>query len=215
MDIFYTQQWSLVFTIWNALQSLCPILQSIANVVLETPFVMFFFFGEQGRHWDILASLLECISICILCNENPNPPHIISALITLCSPKIAVISFASAGVTVGDEQYFICKQRRAILGARLGRNCLSWLCYSWEWCSIPIWGADIQKLEWTKAISKLFLRTCQVWSFPFNFPANGFLTCANSRGARCCRVQQTSFCILAMTLLYMRTEKLYRYYTNI
>lgn len=158
MDIFYTYQWSLVFTIWNALQSLCPLLQSIANVVLKTPFITFCF-GEQGGHWDILASLLERISIGILCKENPNPPHIISALITLCSPKIALISFASAGVTVGDEHCFICKQRRVILGARLGRNCLSWLCYSWEWCSIPIWGADIQELEWTKAISKVFLRT--------------------------------------------------------
>lgn len=213
MDVFYTQQWALVFTIRNVLQPLCPLLQSMGSVVLRTLFVTFCS-GEQGGCWDILASLLEHISICIWCNKNPNPPHIISALITLCSPKIALISFASAGVTVGDEQHFICKQRM-ILGARLGRNCLSWLCYSKEWCSIPMWGADIQELEWTKAISKVFLRTCQVWSLPFNFPANGFLTCANSRGARRCRVQQTSFCSLAMTLLYMRTEKLYRYYTNI
>lgn len=126
--ILYTLP-SLVFTVWNALQPPCPLLQSMANVVLKTPLVTFCS-REQGGYWDILASFLECISICILYNESPNPSHITYALITLCSPKIALIAFASAGVTLYDEQYFICKQRRQILGMGRGRNWLSWVCYS-------------------------------------------------------------------------------------
>lgn len=126
--ILYTLS-SLVFTVWNVLQHPCPLLQSMANVVLKTPLVTFCS-REQGGYWDILASFLECISICILYNESPNPSHITYALITLCSPKIALIAFASAGVTLYDEQYFICKQRRQILGMGRGRNWLSWICYS-------------------------------------------------------------------------------------
>lgn len=150
----------------------------MANVVLKPPLVTFCS-REQGGYWDLLASFLECISICILYNESPNPSHITYALITLCSPKIALIVFASAGVAPYDEQYFICKQRRQIAGTWGGRNWLSWI-----WYSTPVkcgvaswWEIDSQELGWTKAIFTVFSRTCQVWSLPFNSLVNGFLAC--------------------------------------
>lgn len=125
----------------------------MANVVLPTPLVTFCS-GEQGGYWDTLASLLNCISICILYNEDPNPSAISSALITLCSPQIALIAFASAGVALYDEQYFICKQRRHILGTRGGRSCLAQICCSSSegWGSILSGEIDFQELEGTKAI---------------------------------------------------------------
>lgn len=135
----------------------------MASVVLPAPLVTFCS-GEQGGYWDTLASSLDCISIWILYNEGPNPSAITCALITLCSPQIALIAFASAGVALCDEQYFICKQRRHISGTRGGRNqiCCS-TALQWGMVQHPDWRNRFSGIRRNKSYFYRFLVVSCFW----------------------------------------------------